>query len=516
MAITIRVSTTRQHRSSAWSASTVIVMALVLPHRANGADWTVQPTLALRESYSDNLRLAPSQDAQSAWVSEVAPGVAVTGNSQRLKLNLAYQIQKIVAQSEADRLNQQLAASATAILLTDRIFIDLQSSISQQNNSAFGPQLVDNTYITGNQSTLKANSISPYLRYRWNGIASTTLRYTHGSVRSDTLSAQTDALLLDLVGDNSARRWNWSANYSQKKNHDSTLPPVTISNAALSLNFPLVNTVGLFLTTGYEKSDYEASTSTQVAGRSRSVGVSWNPSPRTSVVLSAGKRYFGNTYAVNVSHRRHNSVWNIVYSEDITTNYAQFLAQSRSDTSALLNQLWQVSIPDPILRQQAVDVYLGIAQLIGPGAGNLNYFSHRYFLQKQLNLSSALSGPRSTLVLSLSSNRNKAQSNTNIESPLLGPNASLLEEQTHRIAANASWNWRMSPKNSFNLSASADKINSPSTGRTDNNLVANIGISRQFQPGVQGSVDLRRIFHTSNEGPSYRESSLRAALNFHF
>jgi uncharacterized protein (PEP-CTERM system associated) len=354
------------------------------------------------------------------------------------------------------------------------------------------------------------------LRYRFNGIASTTLRYTHDSVRSDSLSARTDALLFDLVGDNGARRWNWRANYSQKKNHDSLLQPVTISNAALSLNFPLVNTLGFFITTGYEKNDYEASTSAQGAGRSRSVGVSWNPSPRTSVVVSAGKRYFGNTYAVNASHRRHNSVWNIVYSEDITTNYAQFLAQSRSDTSALLNQLWQFSIPDPVLRQQAVDVYLGIAQLIGPGAGNLNYFSHRYFLQKQLSLSAALSGARSTLVLSLSSNRSTAQTNTNIDSPLLGTNGSLLEEQTRRIGANASWNWRMSSRNSVSLSASRDKINSLSAGRTDNNLVANIGISRQFQPGLQGSVDLRRIRHTSNDGPSYRESSLRASLNFRF
>jgi uncharacterized protein (PEP-CTERM system associated) len=493
-------------------------MALALAHRANGADWTLQPTLALRESYSDNIRLTTQQDAQSAWVSEVSPGVAVTGNSRRLKLNLAYQIQKIVAQSEPDRFNQQLAASATAVLLTDRIFIDLQSSISQQNNSAFGPQLVDNTYITGNQSTLKASSISPYLRYRFDGIASTTLRYTHGTVRSDNsvLSAQTDALLLDLVGDNRARRWNWSANYSQKKNHDGVLQPVTISNAGLSLNFPLANTLGMFATTGYEKSDYQASTSVEPVGRSRSVGASWNPSPRTSVVISAGKRYFGNTYAVNASHRHHNSVWNIVYSEDITTNYAQFLTQSRSDTSALLNQLWQLSIPDPILRQQAVDIYLGIAQLIGPGAGNLNYLSHRYFLQKQLNMSAALSGARSTLVLSLSSSRNTAQTSVDIDSPLLGANQSLLEDQTRRIGANASWNWRMSSRNSVNLSASRDKINSLSTGRIDNNLIANIGISRQFQPGLQGSVDLRQIRHTSNEGPSYRESSLRASLNFRF
>jgi uncharacterized protein (PEP-CTERM system associated) len=520
MAITISLTNTGLHRSalhrSAARAAGAIVIALALPHRASGADWTLQPTLTLRESYSDNIRLAPPQEAQSAWVSEISPGIAVTGNTRALKLNLAYQIQKIVAQSEPDRLSQQLSASATAVLLADRIFIDINSSISQQNNSAFGPQLVDNIYITGNQSTIKTNSISPYMRYRMNGFASTALRYTHGTVSSDTLSIQTDALMLDLVGDKGGRRWNWSANYSQRTSHDSLLAPVTTSNGSLSLNLPLTATLGLFATTGYEKSDYQARTSVAPVGRSWSAGASWNPSSRTSVTASAGRRYFGNTYAVNASHRRHNSVWNIVYSEDITTNYAQFLVQSRSDTSALLNQLWQVSIPDSVLRQQAIDVYIGLGQLIGSGVGNLNYFSHRYFLQKQLNMSAALSGARSTLVMTLSSSRSTAQTVINIDSLLLGANESQLEDQSRRVGANMSWNWRMSSKNSVNLSASSDKINSLNAGRIDNNLIANIGISRQFQPGLQGAVDLRQIRHTSNEGPGYREASLHASLNFRF
>lgn len=520
MAITISLPKTglqrpARHRSVARAAG-VIVIALALPQRAIGADWALQPTLALRESYSDNIRLAQPQEARSAWVSEISPGIAITGNTRALKLNLAYQMQKIVAQSEPDRFNQQLSASATAVLLSDRIFIDLNSSISQQNNSAFGPQLVDNIYITGNQSTLKTNSISPYMRYRMNGFASSTLRYTHGTVSSDTLSIQTDALTLDLVGDNRGRRWNWSANYSQKTNHDSLLQAVTISNGSLSLNVPVTSTLGLFATSGYEKSDYQSSTSIVPAGRSWSAGASWNPSPRTRISASAGRRYFGDTYAVNASHRRHNSVWNIVYSEDITTNYAQFLVQSRSDTSALLNQLWQVGMPDPVLRQQAIDVYLALAQLIGPGAGNLNYFSHRYFLQKQLNMSAAWSGAKSTLLLTLSSSRSTAQTRINIDSLLLGANESQLEDRSRRIGVNASGNWRMSSRNSVNLGISGDKINSLGTGRTDNNLVANIGISRQFQSALQGSVDLRHIRHSSNEGASYRESSLRASLNFRF
>jgi uncharacterized protein (PEP-CTERM system associated) len=516
MAITISLSKTVS--SSVARAVGIVALALSLPQRASGAEWTFMPTFGLRESYSDNIKLASPQDAKSEWVSEFTPGIAVTGNAKRLKLNLAYQIQKIVYQSEANRSQQQLAASANAELLEDRLFVDARSSISQQNLSAFGPQLIDNIHISDNQSTLKANSISPYLRYRFNGFASTKLRYSQDTVSSDNrlLSAKIDTMALDLVGDNGARGWNWNANYRQVKNSDNAMAGVTMNSAAFSLQVPLTSRLNFFASTGYEKNDYQANTSAEPAGRFWSGGVAWTPSARTSVVASAGKRYFGNTYALNASHRSRNSVWNIGYNEDVTTTYSQFFTQSTNDTAALLDQLWQLSIPDPQTRRQAVDAYLGIGRLLGSGTGNINYLSHRYFLQKQLNLSAALSGPRSTLVLSLTANRRTAQTDSSIDSLLLGSSQSTLQDETRQIGSNAIWRWRMSARNSLNLSASYDKIKSASVDRTDNNLVFSAGVSRQLGRGAYASIDLNRLRHNSSSGQNYRENSIRGALNMRF
>lgn len=496
----------------------LMMLALCLPGRANGAQWTFIPTVGLRENYSDNIKLTSPQDAKSEWSSEVSPGIMVTGNSSRLKLNLLYQIQKLVYQSEPDRMDHQLAASASAILLEDRLFVDFKSTIQQQNLSAFGPQLIDNTHITDNQTTVKANSVNPYFRHRFNGIASSELRYSHESVKSSNnlLSAKSDTVALNLAGDNGGRGWNWNVNYHQTKNNDDVLAVVTMSSVMVSVQVPLASSLNFVASTGYEKNDFQSVASNESVGRSWSFGTSWSPSSRTSVNVSAGKRYFGNTYAVNASHRSHNSVWNIIYNEDITTSYSQLLTQSRTDTTTLLNQLWQTSIPDPVLRLQAIESYLGIAQVLGPAIGNVNYASHRYFLQKQLSLSTALSGSRSALVLSLNANRRTAQTDSKIDSLLLGAAQFTLQDQTRQISGNVSWNWRMSARSSLNLAASYDKARSEGVAREDSNLVLNVGMSRQIGRNAYASVDLRNVRHDSSSGFNYRENGLRASLNLRF
>lgn len=495
-----------------------MMLALSLPSRANGTQWTFVPTFGLRENYSDNIRLTSPQDAKSEWSSEFTPGIVVTGDSNHLKLNILYQIQKIVYQSEADRTDHQLAASANIVILEEYFFFDFRSTIQQQNLSAFGPQLIDNTHVTDNQTTLKSNSISPYYRHRFNGIASSELRYSHESVNSSNnfLAVKSDSMALNLVGDNGGHGWNWSAKYHQTKNSDDVRPAVTMSGVTLSVQVPLASSLNFVASTGYEKNDFQSITSSEPGGRSWSTGTSWNPSTRTSVNVSAGKRYFGNTYAINASHRGRDSILNIVYSEDITTSYSQFLSQSRSDTFTLLNQLWQENIPDPVLRLQAIETYLGIAQVLGPAVGSVNYFSHRYFLQKKLSLSMAMSSSRSALVLSVNANRRTAQTDSKIDSPLLEAAQFALQDQTRQMSGNVSWNWRMSARSSLNLTASYDKVHSESVAREDSNLVLNVGLSRQIGRKAYASVDLRKIKHNSSSGFNYRENGFRASLNLRF
>ena len=496
-----------------------MAVTLILPHRAGAADLVFVPTLRLSESYSDNIRLAPPQSATSELISEIAPGIQVTANNARLKMNIEYAIQKLIYQKDPDTLNHQLQGGAKSVLLDDWLFADASASIRKQNVSAFGPQVIDNTQISANQSTVKGYSISPYLAHDWRGFATTELRYTHQSVRSGDsafLSANNDDLRFKLTGDKSGKGLNWDLYVDRNKIDDSALAPVTASSAALTLRYPLTSTVSVFGTGGYEKNDYASSDSSDPAGRFWSLGAAWNPSARTSVIASAGKRFFGNTYALDSSYRSHNTVWNLTYNEDITTNYASFLALTRNDTSALLNQLWLFSIPDPAARQQAVDLFIQIAPFFGANAGAINYISHQYFLNKQLNLSMALSGPRTTLVLSLARLQQTAQTSSNIDNALLGTNQLALEGKTRQNSVSAGWSWRLSGRASVNVRANYNDVSALETGRKDRNAALVAGLSQQLQPKVNATLELRHVSHSSNDGGNYRENGISAALNFKF
>ncbi|MET3130812.1 uncharacterized protein (PEP-CTERM system associated) [Oxalobacteraceae bacterium GrIS 1.11] len=495
--------------ASAWS-----ILVLIAPARA--ADWNVVPALHLRESYSDNVLLAPPAQAQGDVINEIAPSISILGNGPRLKLSLAYTLQKLMYQRQPDRNNQQLSASANGEILEDWFFVDLRSSVSQQNISAFGPQPVDNVGLAANQSTVRANTVSPFLRHHFRDLATAELRYSHDAVSSNDnlLAAKTDELQLKLTGDRQGHGWSWGANTEQKSTHDNSLDTVHMSRTTLTLNYPPSSRLNLFASTGYEKEGYTTSMASQPSGRSWSIGAGWYPSGRTSVVASGGKRFFGNTYSLEASHHSHHTTWTLNYGEDISSTPAELMRLSSTDTANLLNQLWSASIPDPQLRQQQVNTFLRFSQLLGPDVGAVNYFTHSYFLQKQMSLNMVTGTPKNTLLLGLSSTRRSAQTSSAIDSVLLPAYTIGLDDQTRQSALNGAWNWRMSARNSFSASASYGTVKSLTLNRLDSNLVFSASLNRIVRPKVSASIDVRHVRHGSTGGGDYRENALGVSLNF--
>lgn len=488
-----------------------VLVLLSLPACAIPAEWTVVPTVTLRESYTDNRNLAPPAQAQSEFTTEVAPGIAVSTDGPRLKLSLAYSLQQFHYTRQADRRTQQLDASGQAELLRDWLYLDARSSISQQNISAFGPQLIDPSQNTGNSSTVRSSSISPSLKHYFHGLANVQLRYDYQRVSSGRLlNVHSDDTNLQLTGDNGGQGWNWNLRADRKNVYDPTLPPVTMSDAALTLSYPFNSTLSGSATGGYEKDDYH-STGAQPQGRYWSVGGNWTPSPRTKVAASLGRRYFGNTYSLDAEYRLHSMYWSLNYNEDITTTHGAFLSIPPTGLSDFLYQLWATRIPDPQTRLQTIKVFLLISQILGPN-GNVNFFSHRYFLQKDWRLSTVYTSPRSTLALDLTTSRRNAQTSSIIDSPLLGADELALQDSTRQSAAQLGWNWRMSSRSNVTIGASHSRAESLSTGRSDRNSVLMLALTHQLQPKVSASVDLRHTRHTSNAGGNYRENGIGAAL----
>lgn len=156
----------------------------LLPSHSFAAEWKIEPSLSLKETYSDNIKLAPPGNEKSDFVTQINPGISLTGTGPRLKVNARYGMQNLIYAEESSRnaTRHLLNADANAELADDLLFLDAKASISQQNISSFGSQTTDNVNITDNLSEVRTYSFSPYLINRFGSMASSELRYTHDSV----------------------------------------------------------------------------------------------------------------------------------------------------------------------------------------------------------------------------------------------------------------------------------------------------------------------------------------------
>jgi uncharacterized protein (PEP-CTERM system associated) len=494
---------------------------LLLSLNSIAADWKITPSLDLKETYSDNIRLASPGSEKSDFVTQINPGISLTGTGPRLKVNARYGMQNLIYAEESSRntLRHQLNAGANAELLDDLLYIDGKASISQQNISTFGQQSTgDNINITDNLSEIRTYSISPYLRKRFGSIASTELRYTHDSVDTSTggLSAsEADRTLFKLNSGTAFKTLGWGLSYNKQK-IDYSNRTVDLETATGSLRYLITPRFSLTATGGYEKNNYLAVTG-KPEGSFWSAGFSWTPAERTSISASTGKRFFGTTYSLAVNHRTRQTAWSLGYSEDITSTRSQFMVPVTIDTANFLNQLWTSSIPDPIVRQQIVDAFIRDTGIPLSLSDPINYFTNRFFLQKRLQASVALNGIRNTLVFSMFNMTREAQTAQEMDSTLLGTSNLALNDYIKQVGGNALWNLKISPRTSANMNVGYTRSSSPSTGRQDDTKTIRLGMTRKFQPKLNGSLDFRHVQRDSNQSVGdYRENAITASLNMRF
>lgn len=476
---------------------------LLLSQHVVAAEWTTTPSLTLKETYSDNVALAPPSRERSDWITEINPGITSTGTGSHLKAHVSYTMQNIFYANDSSQntTNHQLGAGANAKLVDEFLFLDGNASISQQNISLFGPLAANNTNITGNRATVSTYSISPYLRHSFGSIASSELRYTHDEVRTGVSGLSTskgDSALFSLNSGPAFSRLGWGLHYSKQKTGYSNNPTVDYETSSGNLRLAITPRFSLTATKGYEKYSYLSISGEPPEGQFWTAGFSWTPTARTSIDASTGHRFFGKTSSLAASHRTRNTVWSLNYSQDITTTQSQFLGQATIMTNSAAHCLLLFS---PAFCQQ----YFPLS--------TTNFFTNQFFLQKQLQASVVLSREKSTLALSAFDTSREAQ--TNITA--LQTSGLTLDDKTRQFGGGALWSWKFSPRTNINVSASYSKSRSISTGVMNSTKIMILGMTKQIRPKLNGSVDLRRSLQQSNQiGGGYEENAIIASLLMQF
>ncbi len=494
--------------------------------QVSAAEWNIQPRLTVSETYTDNVRLGGGIGfgglggfgSGSEFITQISPGVNITGEGHRFKSNLNYTLNNLVyAKNERFRIRNLLNADTSAEIIKHHFFIDGRAAISQQNAFLFGSQALDNATLTGNLRNIYRWSISPYVRQRFSNLASGEVRYVHGEVSSNVnnfSNSSSDTAILSLNSGSAFKTLGWGINYSHTqidrkyaRPNLGRLQTIELERTTGMLRYAVTSQFNLIGTAGYERNSFIS-----IRGRTSSplwtVGFSWTPTKRTKIDASGGKRFFGNTYAASVDHRTRNTVWNLSYIEDISTFGQQSLAGGSILNASMLSQLFSGLQGGEALLNQGLP-----SSFADPN----NFLTNRLFLLRRLQASLTINGKKNSLVFRGFNYSRKSFSSDEEDADLIGIGNAVLTRDTTQTGGNILWNYRLSPRTSANINLGYIRTSYDAVNLKDDNMIVRAGLNKQFTSHITGSIMYYHLQRESNRNnSSYDANAVTATLNMNF
>ncbi|KQQ87049.1 TIGR03016 family PEP-CTERM system-associated outer membrane protein [Massilia sp. Leaf139] len=484
------------------------------------AQWKVTPSLSLTETYTDNVALQSDANKQAEWVTEATPGITVLGQNSRVQLSARARAsfykysggEPIGTRSN----NSQYDANGRLKVVDELLYVDAFASAGSRAVSAFGPRSA-NGFSDENTTDVSTWRISPYLTRRFGNFAAATLRYTHDSTKTDNSvfgNSSADGVIFDLGSGRAWRDIGWNLRYARQDVTTDEFGDTSSENALLGLSYRVHRTLRLTASAGYDRYDYQA-LGGRTSGASWSAGFGWNPSQRTSVELSAGRHYLGNTGSLAASHRSRHTVWRLGYADSVTTTRQQFALPQAVDTASLLDSLFAVTIPDPFARRQAIEAYLRATGLPSSLADEVNYLTNRYFRQKQAQASFAFNMRAHSSVVSAFATERLALSSGEADSGLLGSQLFALNDNVRQFGLSASHSYRLNALSSASATLLATRDRSLTTSIEQDQQSLRLSLTRRFSRNLLGVVELR---HARGDralfgGSRYTENAVSATLS---
>ncbi|MEM7543571.1 MAG: TIGR03016 family PEP-CTERM system-associated outer membrane protein [Pseudomonadota bacterium] len=285
-------------------------------------DWEIIPRVALEERYTDNL--TQTQTGQlSDFVTEMTPGLSVRGEGGRVELTLDYNFQRLLYadNGQFDQTNHQFDADGLAELYEDIIFVEVNSTVSQQSISNTLAFAENTSTPTGNRDDVIFYYLRPYFQHRLGNWADIETGFSFSSSASDSQAfGNRDETATDIEINSGPRLGflilglNWQSSEQTFGNDTEN----NLRRIDTTIGY-VVNSKFTFDTSaGYERNDF--SDGEQRTNINWSVGGTWIPSPRTSVSGSYASRPFGKTINFDASYRIRRFTLELSHLEDLRTS----------------------------------------------------------------------------------------------------------------------------------------------------------------------------------------------------
>jgi len=509
----------------------LLLICCLIPGMGVAADWKVSPSLAVSEHFSDNVNLQPDAQAQAEWITEISPRLTIRRDGKRLKVNVDYSLQGLLYANGTNdnKLRQGLNGTAKTELIKEWLFLDATARVSQEPNNQASAVGVGGPVGISNTSTTASYSLSPYIRHRFGSYATVEARLAQDGVILDSSSASdtnTTRYSFNAVSGNRFHPLSWNADFNHTANGNSGLADTSSERTNLGARYALSRKWGLRAQWGNEKNDYAGVTNEVREYSYAGAGVSYTPSRRfsldvlyntsdngnfvsgtaslkptlrTEVSLGTTQRAFGRSYNLDLTHRARRATFSLRYLDDLTTSQQQYLqAFGTVDTYVCTNGIsyFLPGVTPPA--SAGCTTYLGPTTLVNQSQIDQTYRA------KNLIGTFSYTKRRHSWTLNVFSNTRETQG-------VAG------EDTTQGLQAN--WNFRPAGRTSYNLTMGTSQTESSGTLGAQEDELWNIGltVTRQFQPKVSGSLDLRHQERSSDQANGdYSENSVAARINMTF
>ena len=480
------------------------------------ASWIVTPSVELRETLTDNVNLAPSDQARSDLVTEITPSVAFRGIGPHARIAGTIAVPTLLYARTGSQNNQvypEIAIAANAELVERLFYVDAAINVTQPFLSPFGGQPLSLTTATNNRYTSSSYVVSPYLKGLLPGNIEYELRDTVTFTKASQTPVDTsDAFVNQVIGHvaSAVTPFGWFADLNATDVKFSDQSTQRLNLVRTGPRYAISPLLRVQASVGYEDDNFPGAEYSNVI---YGANVQWRPSPRTTASAAVEHRFFGTSFLARLEYRTPLTAWTVEASRNLSI-YPQQVSTWTTVPSAggLLDQLFRSRIPDPDLREQAAASYLQGQAIPTTLATAVNIYTQQILLTNNVTVAAALTGSRNSVFLSAYYSRNE---------PIAGTSTVETADQAlntnTQIGTSVIWAYRLTPVTNINstLFATRTRANPPFAGYT-NQAGARIEVDHFLSPRTRVFAGARHQALRSDLATEYTESAVFAGVGYTF
>lgn len=278
---------------------------------ATAGELTIQPSIEVRETYTDNV-LLDATATQDEFVTTINPGINVLGEGRRLTFFLNYSPEYLYFPGlNEDQFRHDLQATLNGEVVRNLFFVDAQAVVAERFFDRGGDFAFSDANLSENRRTVQTYNVSPYIQTRLEQFAVLELRYRLNYFNADevTPNNQTFFGISDSVGHLASatlqsgpqfRDLSWSLRGSMNRvNRKGPERDFDEDSVFASFAYRLNRWVGLTGGVGYERTNL-----LNIVGDSHGViwdaGVDLTPGPKTQINVRYGQRIRNDVFSARL------------------------------------------------------------------------------------------------------------------------------------------------------------------------------------------------------------------------